>query len=80
MNNLTDEQKRQIAAKIDWEGLDYYMANYAFAQAEEFECEDLRKLSEKWESLQQETEKWIEDNGIHDCWPKDESEDESENV
>lgn len=57
---LTKEQKQKIAIKIDIEGLDYYMINYAQGDSEDFDCKELKVLADKWSSLESETDRWLE--------------------
>ena len=40
MKQLTNEQKDEISAKIEWEGFDYWLTNYASEQVEETVLEE----------------------------------------
>lgn len=59
---LTEEQKEEIGYKISMEGMDYYFQNYA--EPEEYKDEEYTRICALWDSVLEETEKWISENGI----------------
>lgn len=61
MSNLTQEQKEQIGAEIDNEGLEYWITNYGTFEGED---EELKTLIEEAKTAIEKLEDYLNDNDI----------------
>ena len=61
MSNLTQEQKEQIGAEIDNEGLEYWITNYGTFEGE---YEELKTLIEEAKTAIEKLEDYLNDNDI----------------
>lgn len=61
MSNLTQEQKEQIGAKIDNEGLEYWVTNYGTFEGDD---EELKTLIEEARLAIEKLEDYLNDNDI----------------
>lgn len=61
MSNLTQEQKEQIGAEIDNEGLEYWITNYGTFEGDD---EELKILIEEARLAIEKLEDYLNDNDI----------------